>query len=278
MKRFRHYNKDKAILLSCFGSIIEQDKYLELKKYIESEFKNIDVYLSFSSKMVIKKLKKKKIIFKNLPQSLANLDLEGYRKIIVSSINLFPTDEHNLVKRTVKGFREFSLSNIKTTKAVFSKNKSTTLAIKAIDDKLRVQNPNTVNLYIMHGTPDFETNGIASIDYVSQLLKVLNPKNYFCSLEGSFPFYAIKEALIRDIKNQNSDNNKNIEIQIVPILLVSGNHYNKDVIEIKEELSENFNIKIVDSFKNSDKFSFIEIDEIKDIIKDNIKEEIDKMG
>ena len=29
MKRYRHYKKDKAIILSCFGSVIEQDKYLE---------------------------------------------------------------------------------------------------------------------------------------------------------------------------------------------------------------------------------------------------------
>ena len=40
MKRYRHYNKDKAIVLSCFGSVIEQNKYLELKKLVAKKFHN----------------------------------------------------------------------------------------------------------------------------------------------------------------------------------------------------------------------------------------------
>jgi len=49
MKRYRHYKKDKAIVLSCFGSVIEQQMYEDLKSEIEAEFDGIDVYLSFSS-------------------------------------------------------------------------------------------------------------------------------------------------------------------------------------------------------------------------------------
>ena len=58
MKRYRHYNKDKAIVLSCFGSVIEQNKYLELKKLVAKKFEDCDVFLSFSSRMVLKDLQK----------------------------------------------------------------------------------------------------------------------------------------------------------------------------------------------------------------------------
>jgi len=104
MKRYRHYKKDKAIVLSCFGSVIEQQMYEDLKSEIEAEFDGIDVYLSFSSRMVLKDLHKRDIHYPNLPQLLANIDLMGYKNIIVSSINLFPTDEHELLLRTVEGF------------------------------------------------------------------------------------------------------------------------------------------------------------------------------
>ena len=38
MKRYRHYKKEKAIILACFGSVIEQEMYLTLKKEIEEKF------------------------------------------------------------------------------------------------------------------------------------------------------------------------------------------------------------------------------------------------
>ena len=56
------------------------------------------------------------------------------------------------------------------------------------------------------------------------------------------------------------------------------NHYIKDMVEIKDELSANFNSKIVATQTSSDKFNFIELPMIKDIIIDNISVEIKKLG
>jgi len=80
MKRYRHYKKDKAIVLSCFGSIIEQQRYLDLKELVQKEFPSCDVYLSFSSRMVLKHLNEQKEEFKNLPQVLADVDMLGYKQ------------------------------------------------------------------------------------------------------------------------------------------------------------------------------------------------------
>ncbi len=126
MKRYRHYKRDKAVILSCFGSVVEQNIYLELKREVEERFKGVDIFLSFSSRMVLKDLKRRGIEYKNLPQVLADVDMLGYRNIVVASINLFPTDEHELLIRTVNGFREFSYSNIRHTRAIINKTKETT--------------------------------------------------------------------------------------------------------------------------------------------------------
>ncbi len=75
MKRYRHYKRDKAIILSCFGSVIEQDIYLKLKKDVESRFKDVDVFLSFSSRMVLKDLQKRGFEYRNLAQVLADVDM-----------------------------------------------------------------------------------------------------------------------------------------------------------------------------------------------------------
>jgi len=68
------------------------------------------------------------------------------------------------------------------------------------------------------------------------------------------------------------------KLQIIPMLLVSGNHYKKDMNEIKGELSVDFDVSIVPTLTQSEQFNFIELPMIIDIIKDNLKETITKLG
>jgi len=278
MKRYRHYNKNTAIILSCFGSIIEEQKYLEFEKYIKEEFPEIDVYLSFSSRMVIKLLaKKKKKFYKNLPQLMADIDMAGYKRYIVASINIFPTDEHEALTRVVHGFQNFSLANIRYTNTLLSKTKETSKYLKNLDETLRQGNQKIINLYIVHGVPVLHLGGIEAVSYTSEFLKRINPHNISCSLEGEFPFYAIKEAIKREILEIIAKDST-ITVQIVPMLLISGNHYDKDMQEIKDEISEYCSVKIVDSLDATNKFNLLGQIEVKEIFKRNIAVEIKKLG
>ena len=137
--------------------------------------------------MVLKDLAKKGEEYKNLAQTLADVDMLGYRNIIVSSINIFPTDEHKVLKDTVDGFNKFSLSNIRNTNAILTTSKDTTLFLK--DLNTNVNKKNTANLYIIHGTPKLELGGLASINYASDFLKYLSPTNFTCSL-FKFEFFS----------------------------------------------------------------------------------------
>lgn len=267
MKRFRHYNKNLAIVLSCFGSVNEQRRYLELKDYIANRFE-YPIYISFSSKMVIKKLAKEDEIYKTLPQLLADLDMEGYKKIIVSSINLFPTNEHNFLLDIVDGFSRFSLSNIKPTDAIFSKTLDSTKIMVDIEEKTKASNDIT-NFYIIHGTPEFKND--SSIAYISEFIK--DRGDFFCSLEGAYPFFAQKNLLLERFKKLNK------KIQIVPLLLVSGNHYINDVQEILEFFKENgIDISITKPIDLSGSFSLLSFESIKELIVKYIKNEITKIS
>jgi sirohydrochlorin cobaltochelatase len=155
MKRYRHYTKDKAIILSCFGSIIEQNKYENLKNIIQNEFSECDIFLSFGSRMVLKHLHKQGESYKNLPQTLADVDMAGYKNIIVASINLFPTDEHKVLQNTVKGFKLFSLANIRYTDAILTKTKYTTNFLQNLNKTISLANGDRI---ILKGTSSkFET-------------------------------------------------------------------------------------------------------------------------
>jgi sirohydrochlorin cobaltochelatase len=245
--------------------------YLELKRDVEERFEGVDIFLSFSSRMVLKDLQKRGMDYKNLPQILADVDMLGYKNIVVASINLFPTDEHELLVRTVNGFNSFSMANIRPTKAIINKTKETSLALKELNSS--ITQDNWANLYVIHGVPILDLAGLSSVDYTDKFLQLLSNKNYTCSLEGAFPWYAVKDRLIEEMKRDEVTH-----VQVVPMLLVSGNHYIKDMIEIRDELSRDFTSRVVPSKSKSDRFNLIELDSIRDIIMQNIKEEIIKLG
>lgn len=84
----------------------------------------------------------------------------------------------------------------------------------------------------------------------------------------------MKDSLVKQMKNRGFK-----KVQIVPMLLVSGNHYEKDMNEIKDELIEDgLESFIVPSTIGAEKFTLLEFEEIKEIILKNIKEEIIKSG
>ena len=276
MKRYRHYNKDTAIILSCFGSVVEQQRYFEFEEYIKEQFSDIDIFMAFSSKMVIKALAKEGKRYKNLPQVMADVDMEGYKRYIVVSVNIFPTDEHEVLIRMVKGFREFSLANIRYTTPLLHKTKETSLYLKELDEKIRGDRE-IINLYIIHGVPVLNLGGLESVSYASNFLSRINSNNITCSLEGEFPFYAVKDA-IKDEILLKIESNPKLEVQIVPMLLVSGNHYEKDMKEIRDEVSKYAKAKIVSPLDATNKFNLLGQDEVREIFRDNIAVELIKFG
>lgn len=259
--------KDKAIILSVFGSVIEQQRYQDFKKIIVNEFKDFDIYLALNSRIILKILQKKGFHYKNLAQTIADIDTQDYKKIIVSSINLFPTNEHEQLKKTVNAFTQFSFTNIKATNAIFTKTQDITLFLKDLDEK--VSKKNTVNLYLLHGVKKLNSKGLNAIDYVCRYLENKKDTNYTCTIEGTFPFFDIKDDLIKKMKK-----NKVKKVQIVPLLLISGNHYSKDSVEISNELNNHFKSNIVKSLTKSDKFNLLEMESTQKIIINNIKEKI----
>ena len=272
MKRFRHYNKKRAIVLACFGSVIEQQKYLDLESSIVEKFPDCDVFVSFSSRMVIKLLKKKKNEeYKNLPQTLADIDMLGYKHISVVSINIFPTDEHEVLKKIVDGFKHFSLANISCTNALLTKTKETTAFLKDLNEQ--ISKDDTANLYVIHGTPRLDTVGIDSISYSASFLELISENNFTCSLEGAFPYFEINDVIKSRIEKLGLK-----KVQVVPLLLVSGNHYIEDMFEIKDDLSDKFESFIVPSLTKSEKFNLIELPMIQNIIEKNIQNTFKMMG
>jgi len=259
MKRLRHYTKGTAIVVSCFGSVVEQKRYLELQSQLAARYPNCEVRLAVSSRMVIKHLNKKGETFAHLPSVLAELDLEGYQRILVVSCYLFPTDEHKQVEQIVAGFRQFSLSQIEYTPAIIHHTHRANDLLSGLNQQFA--EGSDINLFIHHGAPYLDNAGHQAIDYVDTLLGKLSDKNISCSLEGAFPFGIVKSAIEKQIANLEAKP----KLRIIPMLLVSGNHFVKDMVEIKQQLSDLCEVEIA-ADENGDSYNLLSTQAVMDIL------------
>lgn len=277
MKRWRHYKKEMAVVLAAFGSISEKDRYERFREFISTSFEGIPVYMAFSSRSVLKKLNSENIEYKNLTQTMADLDMEGYKRIVVSSVNIFPTDEHELNKKIVEGFSQFVPSYLKITGSLFSKTEHATQILSEINIKLREKYQDDMLLYVIHGAPYFEQAGLQSISYCKDFLTELHPHNFFTSLERIYLFKTMKDSLLAKF-NKVKEHRKDAKIRIVPILLASGSHFKKDIAKMLDNLKDDYDISIVESLCGSENFNLLDIDFVREAFRKDIEIEIKKLG
>ena len=259
MKRLRHYTQGTAIVLSCFGSVVEQKRYQQLLEQTQSRYPNCEVRLAISSRMVIKKLAHKGEVHQHLPAVLATLDLEGYQRILVVSCYLFPTDEHKQVELITQGFKQFSLAAIDHTPAIIHHTHCATDLLASLNE--RFSTGSDINLFVHHGAPYLDNAGHQAITYCDTLLSQLSPKNISCSLEGATPFHLIKSAL----KNTITEGQKKPKLRIVPLLLVSGNHFVNDMAAIKAQLEDVCEVELAHA-DDASSFNLLSLPEVTDII------------
>lgn len=274
VKRWRHYQKGTAIVLASFGSVVAADRYEELRKDAEKRFSDADVFFSFSSRTILKRFREKGTPVESLPEVLARLDREGYRRIVVSSVNLFPTDEHEMVLKTVTGFQHFSPAAIRATGAIFTKTKNAGKILETISSELHRDHPAEYYLYIAHGSPYLDQGGAISYSYAGEFLSSLSTKNTFCTLEGTFPCSSLLNGPWKSSLNASG---KRPGIVLVPLLLVSGRHFEEDIAEIQESLKDHAEIRIAPSVQGEGPFYLLEREDIRKVLLDEIDQEIRKI-
>ena len=266
MKRLRHYDKGTVIVLSCFGSVVEQQRYLQLQQRIAELYPNCAVRVAFSSKMVVKKLAQQDEHYKILPQVLADLDMEGFKRILVVSCYLYPTDEHQQMCNMIQGFCQFSLAKIEHTPAIMHHTGNTSNILAALNE--RFNSDCDVNLFVNHGAPWIDNSGHQAIHYCDSMLQRLSAKNFSCSLEGAWPFHLVADSLKGDMQKIVADKPQ-LKLRLIPMLLVSGNHFDNDLTEIKQQLEPAFDVTIAAPIDGA-KFCLLDMPEISAVIEQQI--------
>jgi sirohydrochlorin cobaltochelatase len=263
MKRLRHYDKELAVIVSVFGSseASAMKQYIQVKDAIKSKLSDeIEVRLSVSSRTIMKKLENRGECYLTLPEQLANLDRLGYKKVVVASINIFPTGEHEYIEQAVNAFSTISKAKYEITMPLFARSKQTNCYLSQLNELLRARYGDINIMFMAHGAAYLHSAGNQTFGYVRDYLRLLHSRNYLYTIEGAYGYE--KDFILNEIQKENSHNESNNQLLIVPLLLVAGNHYKNDILEMQEELRENLEqVMVPDCYSERGYFSLLMLEE-----------------
>ncbi len=234
MLKTRTLKKEPAIVIAAFGTttkaMITFDFFEEqLRTELPEKYKNLKVEWAFTSEIVReranKKFKKAGINrrFKSLAQVVSELEDEGYRKIVVQPLHIFPGIEYENVLKMVEGleeaFKDFDL-RIKVGTPLLTHWEDLEHTVVALKNEL-IPPSEGCNILVAHGTG--ETMNGANITYLGleRIVNVYYENVWIGSVEG---IQTRTEALKR------AKHCKGRKIKFIPFMFVAGDHIMNDIM------------------------------------------------
>ncbi len=226
----RSLKRDPAIVITAFGTTTVASATFDffeaqLKKEAAGMIKNYPIEWSFTSEIVRERanraFKEKGIdkYYKSLPQVLANLEAEGYRKVVVQPLHIFAGQEYQEVVKTVKAFKSLGL-RIELGYTLTHDWEMLFESIAAIESEFLTPDQGC-NVIAIHGSP---------LTFIGTTGAYVGMDRY---LEHKYQntFVGAMDGLLTAEQALNKAKNCAIKrIKYIPYLFVAGDHIMNDVM------------------------------------------------
>lgn len=219
-------NKD-AILVMSFGTTFPEARKLAIESVVadmQKAFPDKKVALSFSSTIVVKRVKEKEgITYPSAEEAMLQLKKEGYNRVAMISMDFMPGHEYDLKRKTFAKVKEGFKSVAMGTPLIYwvgetNRPDNAKDLYKAIECALPQIEENQAVLLMGHGTDH------ASHEYYNifqQKINELGKKNVFVYTVEAPPKI---EDVIPKLKEGGFK-----KVLLVPIMMVAGDHANNDM-------------------------------------------------
>ncbi len=234
MMKTRTLKKEPAIVLAAFGTttkaMVTFDFFEEqLRKELPDKYKKLRVEWAFTSEIVRERANKKfrkagiNRRFRSLAQVISDLEDEGYRKIVVQPLHIFPGIEYESLLRMINGlraaFQDYGLQ-IKVGAPLLAHWESLEEVVELLKGSLIPSNKGC-NIIVGHGTG--ETHVGSNITYLGleRLLKTYYPNAFLGTVEG----VPSRTEVLNEARQCNPK-----KIRFVPFMFVAGDHIMHDIM------------------------------------------------
>ncbi len=231
----RTLKKEPAIVIVAFGTTTKArvtfDYFDEqLKKDIEEEYKGYKVEWAFTSTIVRERANKKfkeageDRRFLSLAQVLANLEDEGYRRIAIQSLHIFPGQEYAKMVKVIDAFKTLDI-DIEYGGTLLHDWKFAFEAIDALAGNFLKPDQGS-NVLVAHGTP---------LTYFGSNSTYLGLDRYLSQKYTNVFIGGVDGILTREQALEKAKESSTKRVRLIPFMYVAGDHIMNDMMGSKPE-------------------------------------------
>jgi len=230
-------SQDKAaLLLVSFGTTHDDTRAITIDamaQKVMSEFPELQVMQSFTSRIILRRLKARGIEIDTPLEALLKLRAQGVTHVVLQSTNIIDGEEMESLRKDVEQVYVF-FKDIRIGKPLLYDVDD----VKKVAEILTKRHP--VNekqrehvLFVGHGTEGPATAIYSQLDY---MLKAGGHQNYHVGTIEGYPTF---DDAVRIIKAQ-----KGRSVTLVPLMFVAGDHAKNDISVDWKEALENEGLQV----------------------------------
>lgn len=210
----------KALLVISFGTSYEQTRQKNIdacEQQLAAAYSDRDLFRSFTSEMIIRKLRKRDGLLINNPrEALKQLAELGYQDVAIQSLHVINGDEYEKVANEVRAFSDTFHHLVLGTPLLssFADYQQLMLALQAQMPPLAADER---VVFMGHGASHFAFSAYACLDH---LMTSLN----FPALVGAVESYPEISHIITRLQQQGV-----CKVHLMPLMLVAGDHAINDM-------------------------------------------------
>lgn len=221
---------DKAALLMVhFGTTHDDTRAVTIdviNQKAKSEFPQLEFREAYTSRIIMRKLNKRRVRKLNPVEALAQLKAEGYTHIIVQSTNIIDGIEMESLRKDIDMMRPLFKEIRLGMPLLYTPDDYK----KVIDILVGKRKEKTFTILVGHGTYTPATAQYAMLDYM------LQAEGHYDFAVGTVEGYPTFDNAVCRIKEQK----KIRQVQLLPFMFVAGDHVKNDIaVDMKNILEKN---------------------------------------
>ncbi len=226
----RTIKDEPAIVIVAFGTTTRAQATFDffeeqLRRELPAKYRGYKIAWAFTSEIVRERANKKFAKagsakrYRSLAQTLANLEDEGYRKIALQSLHIFPGQEYEDMEKVISAFRTLGL-RIEYGGALLHEWPWVFEAVSVLEQHFLSPEEGT-NVLVAHGTPETFPGSNATYLGLDRYLSRKYPNVFIGGVDGVLT----REQALDQVKRYPVK-----RVRLIPFMYVAGDHIMNDIM------------------------------------------------